>query len=113
MLRLEAGGAVLRGQFTGLDPEDGVVRSAIAGADSPFDAGCAPETGESVNAAQFMRWLLRWQHVAPGSQAVGEQRALEVMQQLQGFEAPANCWERHILGRRIADYDRTCSISFP
>ena len=23
---------------------------------------------EPVNAAQFMRWLLRWQHVAPGSQ---------------------------------------------
>jgi ATP-dependent Lhr-like helicase len=60
---------------------------------------------ESVNAAQFMRWLLRWQHVAQGSQAVGEHGALEVMQQLQGFEAPANCWERHILARRIADYD--------
>jgi ATP-dependent Lhr-like helicase len=28
-----------------------------------------------------------------------------VLQQMQGFEAPANCWERHILARRIANYD--------
>jgi ATP-dependent Lhr-like helicase len=52
-----------------------------------------------------MRWLLRWQHVAPGSQAVGEHGAVEVMQQLQGFESPANCWERPLLARRIADYN--------
>jgi ATP-dependent helicase Lhr and Lhr-like helicase len=58
-----------------------------------------------VNAAQFMRWLLRWQHVAPGSQLQGERAALEVLRQLQGFEIPANAWERHILGSRIANYD--------
>jgi ATP-dependent helicase Lhr and Lhr-like helicase len=28
-----------------------------------------------------------------------------VLQQLQGFEIPANAWERQVLGRRIADYD--------
>src|SRR5580700_11264568 len=60
---------------------------------------------EPVTAAAFMRWLLRWQHVAPGTQVVGERGALEVLQQLQGFEIPANAWERQILSRRIADYD--------
>ncbi len=52
-----------------------------------------------------MRWLLRWQHVAPGTQLLGERGTLEVLQQMQGFEAPANAWERQILARRIADYD--------
>jgi ATP-dependent Lhr-like helicase len=60
---------------------------------------------EPVTAAQFMRWLLRWQHVAHGTQVLGERATLEVLRQLQGFEIPANAWERHVLARRIADYD--------
>ena len=60
---------------------------------------------EPVTAAQFMRWLLRWQHVAPGSQVQGERATLDVLRQLQGFEIPASAWERHILGRRISNYD--------
>jgi ATP-dependent Lhr-like helicase len=30
---------------------------------------------------------------------------LEVLRQLQGFEIPANAWERQILTRRVGDYD--------
>ncbi len=51
-----------------------------------------------------MRWLLRWQHLAPGSQLAGERGALEVLSQLQGYEAPANAWERQILQRRVIGY---------
>ena len=58
-----------------------------------------------VSAAQFMRWLLRWQHVAAGTQAAGERGTIEVLQQLQGFESPANAWEPLLLARRIASYD--------
>ncbi len=106
MLRLEAGGAALRGQFTGALSEDTewCDRRLLARIHR-LTLGALRKQVESVNAAQFMRWLLRWQHVAPGGQAVGEHGVFEVMQQLQGFEAPANCWERHILARRIADYD--------
>jgi ATP-dependent Lhr-like helicase len=60
---------------------------------------------EPVTAAAFMRWLMRWQHVTPGTQVVGERGTMEVLQQLQGFEIPANAWERQVLARRIADYD--------
>jgi ATP-dependent Lhr-like helicase len=60
---------------------------------------------EPVTPAQFMRWLLRWQHVASGSQVQGERSTLEVLKQLQGFEIPANAWERQVLARRVADYD--------
>jgi ATP-dependent Lhr-like helicase len=52
-----------------------------------------------------MNWQLRWQHVAPGTQLLGERGTLEAIRQMQGFEAPANSWERQILKRRVADYD--------
>jgi ATP-dependent Lhr-like helicase len=60
---------------------------------------------EPVTAAEYMRWLLRWQHVAPCAQATGERGLLEVVQQLQGFEIPANAWEREVLARRVHGYD--------
>jgi ATP-dependent Lhr-like helicase len=60
---------------------------------------------QSVTPAQFMNWLLRWQHVAPGTQLLGERGMLEAIRQVQGFEAPANSWERQILKERIADFD--------
>jgi ATP-dependent Lhr-like helicase len=60
---------------------------------------------EPVTPAQFMRWLLRWQHVEPGSQPTGERGLHEVIQQLQGFEIPANAWERHIFTQRVRGYD--------
>jgi len=43
--------------------------------------------------------------VATGTQVSGERGTLEVLRQLQGFEIPANAWERQVLARRIADYD--------
>jgi ATP-dependent Lhr-like helicase len=60
---------------------------------------------EPVTAAQFMQWLLQWHHLAPGTQVVGERGTLEVLRQLQGFEIPANAWERQVLARRVVDYD--------
>ena len=60
---------------------------------------------EPVTAAAFMRWLMRWQHAAPGTQVAGERGTLEVLRQMQGFEVPANAWERQVLARRIVDYD--------
>jgi ATP-dependent Lhr-like helicase len=60
---------------------------------------------QSVTPAQFMNWLFRWQHVAPGTQLLGERGMLEAIRQVQGFEAPANSWESQILKQRIADFD--------
>jgi len=106
LLRMEASGAVLRGKFT--DPKveetEWCDRRLLARIHRLTVATLRKQI-EPVTAAQFMRWLLRWQHVAPGTQLGGERGALEVLRQLQGFEIPANAWERQILARRIADYD--------
>jgi ATP-dependent helicase Lhr and Lhr-like helicase len=132
LLRMEASGTVLRGSFTGASHRNPVELRSTGqpGAAVPTQTiAAAPERGtewcerrllarihrltvgmlrkqiEPVTAAAFMRWLMRWQHVAPGTQVTGERGTLEVLQQLQGFEMPANAWERQVLARRIADYD--------
>jgi len=106
LLRLEASGSVLRGQFTGASGNEieWCDRRLLARIHR-LTLGALRKEIQPVTAAQFMRWLLRWQHVAPGTQVFGERGTLEILQQLQGFEAPANSWEREILRRRIADYD--------
>ena len=60
---------------------------------------------EAVSPAVFMRWLLRWQHLAPQTQLAGEEGVLEALLQLEGFEAPAVEWERNLLPQRVKDYD--------
>jgi ATP-dependent Lhr-like helicase len=102
--RLEAEGVILRGQFTGLGDTEWCERHLLARIHR-LTLGTLRKQIEPVTAAQFMRWLLRWQHLEPGTQVAGERGALEVVRQLQGFEAPANAWEPQILARRIAGYD--------
>jgi ATP-dependent Lhr-like helicase len=119
LLRMEARGAILRGQFTGAASTRTRVSAPHQHASHEHEwcdrrllarihrltVATLRKQIEPVTAAQFMRWLLRWQHVAPGSQVQGERSTLEVLRQLQGFEVPANAWERQVLVRRVADYD--------
>ncbi len=121
LLRMEASGALLRGNFTGAasqaEPAPSLPRGVPASHETEWcerrllarihrlTLGTLRKQIEPVTAAQFMRWLLRWQHVAPGTQVLGERGTLEILRQLQGFEIPANSWERQVLARRIADYD--------
>jgi ATP-dependent helicase Lhr and Lhr-like helicase len=58
-----------------------------------------------VTTAELIRFLLRWQHVAPGTQLHGRDGLLEVISQLQGIELPAPAWESWVLNRRVAKYD--------
>ncbi len=105
LLRLEATGAILRGHFRSTSgPLEWCDRRLLARIHHLTVATLRKQI-EPVTAAQFMHWLLRWQHLAPGSALRGEHGVLEVLRQLQGFEIPASSWERHILARRVADYD--------
>jgi ATP-dependent Lhr-like helicase len=102
MLRLEASGAVLRGHFSAA--EQWCDRRLLARIHR-LTLGRLRREIEPVTAAAFMRWLIEWQHVAPGSQVIGERGTLEVLHQLQGFEAPASAGEPQLLRRRVLNYD--------
>jgi len=106
LLRLEAAGAVLRGNFTGRSkPEVQFCDRRLLARIHALTLGRLRREIEPVTAATFMRWLFEWQHVTPGTQVQGERGTLEVLRQLQGFEAPANAWEPALLGRRVTGYD--------
>ena len=60
---------------------------------------------EPATAQDFMRFLLRWQHVAPDTQLSGEDGLLAVLEQLQGFEAAAAAWETELFSRRLRWYE--------
>jgi ATP-dependent Lhr-like helicase len=106
LLRLESSGVILRGKFTNpaANETEWCERRLLARIHR-LTLGQLRKQIQSVTPAQFMNWLLRWQHAAPSTQLLGERGTLEAVRQLQGFEAPANSWERQVLKRRIADYD--------
>ena len=60
---------------------------------------------EPVAAADFLRFLLRWQRLAPGSRAEGPEGLAAVLDVLDGYELAAGAWESEVLPGRLMDYD--------
>jgi ATP-dependent Lhr-like helicase len=110
LVRLEGEGLVLRGRFLADAPWSAYEphwceRSVLARIHRLTLARLRREI-EPASAADFLRFLARWQHVAPGTRLHGARGVLEVAGQLQGFHAAAGAWEREILSARVAGYER-------
>jgi ATP-dependent Lhr-like helicase len=107
MLALEADGTVLRGRFTPGQrtvAEEWCERGLLARIHR-LTIGRLRREIEPVSAADFIRFLFRWQHVDPGTQLHGRAGLLQIIGQLQGLELPAPAWETHIFPARIGRYD--------
>ncbi len=59
---------------------------------------------EPVSGADFLRFLFVWQRVALETRGEGLQALAAVLEQLDGFEAPAAAWEADLLPARLSDY---------
>ena len=86
-------------------PQPNITAEAVVRADR--------DDADRANGFDFLRFLRRWAHVAPGTQLRGYGGVRIAVEQLQGFEAAAAAWEPEILRRRVADYqpahlDRLC-----
>ncbi|MEO6952304.1 MAG: DEAD/DEAH box helicase [Polyangia bacterium] len=116
LARLEADGQIIQGHFRGADD----ARAHRAAGEGSVAQWC--ERGllqrmhrrtlgrrrsqiRAVSQQDLYRFLLRWQHVAPGTQVRGLDGLRQVIEQLEGLEVPAAAWERDILSARIADYE--------
>ena len=109
LVRLEGEGQVLRGRFS--------AASRVVGAETEWcnrhvlakihrlTLGRLRREIEPVTAADFVRFLSRWQHVAAGTQLHGVSGLREIVTQLQGYEISAAAWEHDVLARRVANYD--------
>jgi ATP-dependent Lhr-like helicase len=106
LLSLETQGVILRGSFRReVNEEEWCERNLLARIHR-YTLGILRKQVEPVTSSQFVRWLLKWQHVAPGTQLSSKMGLLEVIKQLQGYELPANAWERHIFSKRVKSYDK-------
>jgi ATP-dependent helicase Lhr and Lhr-like helicase len=105
LLRLEAEGFVIRGRFTpGTTETEWSARRLLARIHS-YTLNRLRQEIEPVSSADFIRFLLAWQKVAPEHQMEGPESVRAIIEQLEGFEAPAAAWEGEILPTRLIEYD--------
>jgi ATP-dependent Lhr-like helicase len=104
LVRLETEGFALRGRFT--DPDGGEEWCArrVLTRIHAYTRQRKRREAEPVTAQDFMRFLLRWQHVTPETRREGSRGVLAVVEQLQGFELAAGAWEKAVLPARVTGY---------
>ena len=113
LLALEAQGRILRGRFTPGAAETEWCDRRLLARIHRYTLNRLRAEIEPVSAADFMRFLLHWQHVAGEDQVKGAEGLAAVVEQLEGFELAAAAWEHDVLPARVADYgaeqlDRLC-----
>jgi len=102
---LEHEGFVLRGRFTpGVAELEWCERRLLARIHR-YTLDRLRQEIEPVTAADFMRFLLRWQRVTPDARAEGPDGLGAVLELLDGYEVPAGAWEADVLPARLGDYD--------
>jgi ATP-dependent Lhr-like helicase len=105
LVRLETEGFALRGRFS--DPsaaeEEWCARRVLTRIHA-YSRQRKRREVEPVTARDFMRFLLRWQHVTPDTRREGSRGVQAVVEQLQGFELAAGAWEKAILPARVTGY---------
>ncbi|MPY80315.1 MAG: DEAD/DEAH box helicase [Actinophytocola sp.] len=103
--RLESEGFAFRGHFTTSDgPEELCARRLLSRIHGYTRARQRREI-EPVTARDFMRFLLRWQHVVPDTRREGKLGVIAVVEQLQGYQLAAGAWE-DVLAARVDGYRR-------
>ncbi|MGH9899449.1 MAG: Lhr family helicase, partial [Pyrinomonadaceae bacterium] len=111
LLKLEAEGFILRGCFTpgankmGEMAETQWCARHLLARIHRYTLNRLRQEIEPVSTTDFIRFLLAWQKVVPEHQGEGQRSLAAIVEQLEGFEAPAAAWEGEILPQRMVDYD--------
>jgi len=113
LVALEGQGRVLRGRFTPESKDIEWCDRRLLARIHRYTLNKLRAEIEPVSAADFMRFLLHWQHIAGEDQVKGADGLMAVVEQLEGFELAAAAWENDVLPARVADYepeqiDRLC-----
>jgi ATP-dependent Lhr-like helicase len=105
LVRLEAEGSVMRGQFSPDIKETEWCERRLLARIHRYTVNRLRREIEPVEARDFMRFLFEWQRVAPEARVEGADAVANIVSQLEGFEAPAAAWETEILPSRVNEYD--------
>jgi ATP-dependent Lhr-like helicase len=104
LARLEAEGFLLRGRFEPEREEEQVCARRLLTRIHAYTQERLRREIEPVTAQDYLRFLLRWQHVVPETRREGRRGTLAAIEQLQGFEVAAGAWEAAVLPARVAQY---------
>jgi len=107
LLKLEAEGFVIRGRFTPTASETEWCARRLLARIHSYTLNRLRQEIEPVSSADFVRFLLAWQKAAPDHQMEGPESLRAIIEQLEGFEAPAAAWEGELLPTRMVEYDPT------
>ena len=101
---LEMQGLILRGRFTGAAELEWCDRRLLARIHRLTLEGLRRQIAP-VPVEQFVRFLTRYQHLHAHARMRGQAGLLALIEQFEGFEAPAGHWEKHLLPARLEAYD--------
>ncbi|MGE0158283.1 MAG: DEAD/DEAH box helicase [Gemmatimonadales bacterium] len=111
LIALEREGIVLRGSFTARSPREKETAARewcdrrLLARIHRYTLNRLRAEIEPVSAADTMRFLFEWQHVAPDARVGGAEGLAEVVRLLDGYEVAAAGWEGEVLPARCNDYD--------
>jgi ATP-dependent Lhr-like helicase len=101
---LEAEGSILRGRFTPGSATTEWCDRRLLSRIHRYTLDRLRAEIQPVSAADFMRFLLRWQHAEPGHRVRGEEGLAAVLEQVEGYELPGIAWETDVLSARCEEY---------
>jgi ATP-dependent Lhr-like helicase len=104
LVALEGQGTVLRGRFTGQAEVEWCDRRLLARIHRLTLEGLRRQIAP-VPSEQFVRALVRHQHLHAQTKRRGQAGLLALIEQLEGFEAPVAHWERYLLPTRLEAYN--------
>ena len=101
---LETEGFAIRGHFSSSDGKEEWCDRRLLARIHRYTLDRLRREIEPVSAADYLRFLLAWQHVDEDHRLDGLMGLVAVLEQLEGFEVPISAWEEHILPSRIPHY---------
>ncbi len=102
---LESEGFVLRGTFSPSATDTEWCERGLLARIHRYTLSRLRKEIEAVTAADYVRFLLRWQHAAPDARMEGPEGLAAILEQLEGMEAGAAAWEADVLPVRMDGYD--------
>lgn len=104
LVMLEAQGFVLRGRYSPGAAEDEWCDRRLLARIHRYTLDRLRKEIDPVAKQDYMRFLLRWQHLDPKARLEGRGGLRTAIQRLAGFEAPASAWESDLLRARMREY---------
>ncbi len=104
LLALETEGTLIQGQFRGCDEREWCDRRILSRIHHTR-IKTQRQKISAVSTSVFMRFLFKWHGISSSQQKDGLQGLSAILEQIEGYEAPAKTWESEILPVRLANYD--------